>query len=93
MSIACEGMSVHYASVDCFSFGLCTFRFAGYIGKGYDEVIVEGDVDKQQFVAYYVKDNRVRRLSHFISLSLYLSSKGTKVHECLLSPLDSRLSN
>ncbi|RQX69303.1 pyridine nucleotide-disulfide oxidoreductase domain-containing protein [Toxoplasma gondii CAST] len=34
-------------------------RFAGWIGSGFDEVIIEGDIDKQQFVAYYVKDDRV----------------------------------
>lgn len=81
MSTACEGMSVHrhhrHLSLDCLR-PLFVFRFAGYIGKGYDEVIVEGDVDKQQFVAYYVKDNRVRRVSLsllflFASLFVFLS--------------------
>lgn len=34
-------------------------RFAGWVGSGFEEVIVEGDIDKQEFVAYYVKDDRV----------------------------------
>ncbi|PFH31742.1 pyridine nucleotide-disulfide oxidoreductase domain-containing protein [Besnoitia besnoiti] len=35
-------------------------RFAGWIGGGFDEVIIEGDLEKHQFVAYYVKNDRVQ---------------------------------
>lgn len=71
--------------------GLCALsscRFAGYTGKGYDEVIVEGDIDKQQFVAYYVKDNRVSRPHTILFLSqadLFLAAitRVTPLHRLL----------
>ena len=35
-----------------------SFRYAGHV-KEFDELVVEGDLSKYQFVAYYIKDDKV----------------------------------
>lgn len=35
-----------------------SFRYAGY-ASGFDEVVIKGDLDKLQFIAYYIKESKV----------------------------------
>ncbi|KAG8187845.1 hypothetical protein JTE90_001219 [Oedothorax gibbosus] len=41
----------------CAMFGK-SFRYAGY-GSGFDEVLIKGDLEKLQFIAYYIKESKV----------------------------------
>ncbi|XP_054724691.1 apoptosis-inducing factor 3-like [Uloborus diversus] len=35
-----------------------SFRYAGY-GEGFDEIIIKGDIESLQFIAYYCKESKV----------------------------------
>jgi 3-phenylpropionate/trans-cinnamate dioxygenase ferredoxin reductase subunit len=45
-----------YFYTDQYDLGM---EYVGHIGDGYDQVIVRGDVDAREFVAFWLKDGRV----------------------------------
>ena len=44
-----------------------SLRYAGHC-RGFDELHVEGDLDKGEFVAYYIKGDNVSQASHMHSM-------------------------